>query len=185
MTSHVSQAVRRWKGRWIRIFLAGCLSFGAITGCGGDNEGLSTGTSLPQPDLSACLERAGADVEIREVDSTSRMVEARPPDGDQIFIGRLPSPGISEKSIQTVRRIRREEGLGGIMTASTVDRGSVLVLVIGREGVEGGVAAIASEQLARKCAIQTGAGVGRPSTLTDRTEVEARSDRISRNRTAT
>jgi hypothetical protein len=113
------------------------------------------------------------------------MVEARLPDGDQIFIGRLPSPGISEKSIRTVRRIRREEGLGGIMTASTVDRGWVLVLVIGREGVEGGVAAVASEQLARKCAIQTGARVGQPATLTDGIEVKARSDRIRQNRTAT
>lgn len=159
------------KRRWIGMVLAGCLSFVAIAGCGGDSRGLSTGTSQPQPDLSACLERAGADVEIRKVDSTSRMVEARLPDGDQIFISRLPSPGISEKSIQTVRKIRREEGSGGIMTASTVDRGSVLVLVIGRKGVEGGVAAVASEQLARKCAIQTGARVGRPSTLADATEV--------------
>ncbi len=71
------------------------------------------------------------------------------------------------------------------MTASTVDRGSVLVLVIGREGIEGGVAAVASEQLARGCAIQTGGRVGRPSTLTGGTEVKARSDPISRNRTAT
>jgi hypothetical protein len=112
------------------------------------------------------------------------MVEARLPDGDQIFIGRLPSPDIAEKSIQTVRRIRREEGLGGILTAGTVDRGSILVLVIGREGVEGGVAAAASERVARKCAIQTGGRVGQPSTLTDGTEVKARSDRTRQSRTA-
>ena len=166
------------------MLAVGCLSLGAITACGSDGEGLPTEASPPHLDVSTCLERAGAEVEVREVDATSRMVEAQLPNGDLIFVGRLPSPGIADRTIQAVRKVRREEGLRGIMTASTVDRGSILILVIGREGVEGGLATPPSEHLARRCAIRTDARIGRPSTLGGGTRAEMRrikSDGIERN----
>lgn len=147
--------------RWIRLLAAGCISLASITACGSDNAS-RTETPASHPDVSTCLERSGAEVAIREVDSTSKMAEAHLPSGDLIFIGRLPSPNISGKTIHAVRKKRHENGLEGIMIASTVDRGSVLVLVIGHEGVEGGLPAAASEQLARVCATRTGARMGSP-----------------------
>jgi hypothetical protein len=58
------------------------------------------------------------------------------------------------------------------MTANTVHRGSVLVLVIGREGVEGGLPTAASEQLARTCAIRTGGRMGPPAAPQDAKEID-------------
>lgn len=165
--------------RWVGILVVCFLWLGAITGCGGDSKRLGVGVSPSEPDLVACLERTGADVEVRDVDSTFRMAEAQLPGGDQVFIGRLPNPSIAEKSIQTVRRIRREERLGGIMTASTVDGGWILVLVIGHEGMDGGVPADASGRLARKCAIQTGARIARRSAGSDGIQIARHLDHVS------
>lgn len=166
-------------GWHLAILAASCLALGSVAGCGGDGEKSNSANAHVKPDLSACLERAGANVAIRTVGAASRFVEALLPDGDQIFIGRLPSPAISERAIQTARRARQEGGLGGILTASTLDRGSVLILVVGRQGVRGGVAAVASEQLARRCAIETDARIGRPSTLADGTDIQMRLDQAS------
>jgi hypothetical protein len=152
-----------------------------IAGCGSARIAPSTTPLASPPDLLSCLERAGAEVDIRKIDSESRIVEARLPNGDQVYIGKLPSPRIAENAIQTVKRAREEAGPGGIVTASTVARGSILVLAIGREGVDGGVAAKASEKLARTCALRTGARIGRPTFGPDGTQILSHRGRIGRN----
>jgi hypothetical protein len=164
------RCVRRGPDR-LAGMVAVCLCVGTLTGCGTGSQG-STGAAPLPVDLRTCLERANAEISVRIVDSASKMVQARFPNGDEALIGRLPASSIAERTAQAVREVRRREGLAGIVTSSTLDKGSIIVIVIGQGGVRGGMPQAASEQTSRRCALVTGGRIGdRASTISGAAEI--------------
>lgn len=134
-----------------------------LSACGG--EGAVSASSVRDPvrpaqesppsiqEMATCLKRAGGTAEPLEFESGKEMAAARAADGDAIFIIPLPDPGLGSRASRAIKeglsKAGREEGL---MTTTSVDRGSTLIVLIGIEGVDGGVASLANEELARECA---------------------------------
>jgi hypothetical protein len=140
--------------RWMGAIAIGCLSL-ALAACGGNSAVSGGGSARSIREMVTCLRHAGATAEPLEVDSAHEMAGAYAANGDVIFILNLPNSDLSARATQAVREGMHEAGHGGIMTTSTVDRGSTLIGVIGVEGVDGGVPSAGSEELARECATRT------------------------------
>jgi hypothetical protein len=139
--------------RRIGAMTIGCLSL-VLAACGGG--GSSSGGPKPTPNqlMLTCLKRGGAVGEIIKVDSKHNAVGAHARDGDSIVIVNLPDPDLSEPAISAVKEEMRKAGLHGLMASSTLDQGSILIMVVGHEGLEAGVPSAASEELARRCAAE-------------------------------
>jgi hypothetical protein len=139
--------------RWNAAIVIALLSLGLVA-CGGGSDAVPGGGLAPSsPEIVACLKRGGATAEPLDTHSDlGEVVGGQAVNGDVIFIITLTSRKMSDLAIEAVRKKKKEAGVGGIMTSSTVDDGYAVVGVVGHEGVNGGVPSSASEELARACA---------------------------------
>ena len=96
-------------------------------------------------------------------DSMENWAGATAADGDTLFIVRLPNSDLAEPASRAIKEAISKNGQVGLMVHSTVDHGSVLILVIGVHGVDGGVPSQANEELARECAIRPHSSDGEPA----------------------
>lgn len=143
--------------RWIGALVVVCVLL-VLAGCGGGGSDSGSGSRWSADDIAGCLTRAGAEARSVAPSDGFEMAEARAADGNFIFIVELPEPGLAETAAEVMRKKVAKEGLAGIMTSRTLDRGSILILVFGVKGVDGGAPSAASEGLARACATRPPVG---------------------------
>jgi hypothetical protein len=123
----------------------------APTGCGEDRQ-VPAGGGPSTGEMASCLEEGGAAVFETERESVGEFIAAASPLGDAIFIFNLPRSNYSERADRVIRRVKKKQGLGGIMTTTAVNGGFTFIGVIGREGLRAGMPSVGSEALAKLCA---------------------------------
>jgi hypothetical protein len=126
-----------------------------VGACGGSSVVTTEFRDHLSNEVASCLRRAGIVTETRTIVGGSTMIGGGTANGDLIFIVDLPRPGLSGHAANLVRRSLHGAGLGAIMTASTVNHGSRLVMIFGHKGADGGVPALGSELLAKHCAVES------------------------------
>jgi hypothetical protein len=115
--------------------------------------------------MTACLERAGGSAEPIEFEPGKQMGAATASNGDEIFIIPLPESGLAGRASRAIKEGVSKFGQVGLLTTRTIDRGSIAIIVIGVDGVDGGLPSLADEELARECAIRPrpGPSAGQPT----------------------
>ena len=142
---------RPWMARWLYGVAAVSCSSLTLASCGGGTSP-GSGSMRSNQQILACFKGVGARAGLFEVASGLTAVAAYLSSGDAAIVSKMPRPNFLPKAIRAATAGVRKASFGGMMITSTADHGSVLILVFGHEGADGGVPAASSEKIARLCA---------------------------------